>query len=185
MRKLLVIGAALAAASSIAGAQGPGYGYGPGMMGGAYGPGMMGEDCNPAMMMGRYGAGPGMMGGYGRGPGMMGPGASFGGTAPLAALDLTDEQRDKIVALREENRRKNWDTMGKMRSEQFKLRGMYDADSVDPNAVAEQQKKVDDLRREMLLSRLETHKQVQAVLNPEQRKQMRRFGPWWAGEDNE
>jgi Spy/CpxP family protein refolding chaperone len=174
MRKILVIGAALAAASSIAGAQGPGYGYGPGMMGGGYGPGMMGG-----------GYGPGMMGGYGRGPGMMGPGASFGGTAPLAALDLTDEQRDKIAALREENRRKNWDAMGKVRSEQFKLRQMYNADNVDPQAAAEQQKKVDDLRREMLVSRLETHKQVLGVLTPEQRKQLRQSGPWWAEEDVE
>lgn len=52
-------------------------------------------------------------------------------------------------------------------------------------AVAEQQKKVDDLRREMLVSRLETHKQVLALLTPEQRKEMRRIGPWWAREDDE
>ena len=166
MKRRHVIAALLVLGTTGALAQG----YGPGMMGG-YGPGMNG------------GYGPGMMGGYGRG--MMGDGASFGSTAPFAALNLSDEQRDKIAALREENRRKNWDRMGTVRSEQFKLRQMYDADTVDPQAVAEQQKKVDDLRREMLVSRLETHKQVLALLTPEQRKEMRRLGPWWAREDDE
>jgi Spy/CpxP family protein refolding chaperone len=56
---------------------------------------------------------------------------------------------------------------------------MYNADSVDPQAFAEQQKKVDDLRREMIVSRLETRKQVEAVLTPEQRKQFRQLGPRW------
>ena len=123
------------------------------------------------------GYGPGMMGGYG--PGWGGP--SGGATA---ALNLTDEQREKVLAIQEENRRKNWDTMGKMRAEQFKLRSLYNADSVDPQAFAEQQKKVDELRRAMLVSRLETRKQVEAVLTPEQRKQFRQFGPRWL-EDSE
>ena len=160
MKRAQIVGLALAGALVAAGGLAVAQGYGPGMMGG-YGRGMMG------------------------GPGMMGDGASFGATAPLAALNLTDEQRDKIAGLREENRRKNWDRMGKMRSEQFKLRQMYDADNVDPQAVAEQQKKVDELRREMLVSRLETHKQVLTVLTPEQRKELRRSGPWWAREDDE
>jgi Spy/CpxP family protein refolding chaperone len=84
-----------------------------------------------------------------------------------------------VFAIQEENRRKNWDTMGKMRAEQFRLRSMYNADSVDPQAFAEQQKKVDDLRRQMIVSRLESRKQVEAVLTPEQRKQFRQFGPRW------
>jgi Spy/CpxP family protein refolding chaperone len=69
-----------------------------------------------------------------------------------------------------------------MRAEQFKLRSMYNADSVEPQAFAEQQKKVDDLRREMLVSRLEARKQIEGVLTPEQRKQFRQFGPRWLGE---
>ncbi|HEX6318624.1 MAG TPA: Spy/CpxP family protein refolding chaperone [Burkholderiales bacterium] len=156
------------AAGAVAVAQPGGPGYGPGMMGG-YGPGM----------------GPGMMGGYGPGQGMMGGGygpgwgASGGATA---ALNLTDEQREKIFAIQEQNRQKNWDKMGQMRAEQFKLRSLYNADSIDPQAFAEQQKKVDDLRREMLVSRLETRKQVEAVLTPEQRQQFRQYGPRWLGE---
>ena len=135
-------------------ALGQGMGYGPEM---GYGPG----------------------GGWGRGGGMMGYGR--GG---LAALDLSDEQAQKIFAIQDAQRQKNWPTMSKMRGEMFKLRRMYYDDKADPKAVTEQQKKVDDLRREMLKSRLESRKQIEAVLTPEQRKQLRPFGPWWL-EDEE
>jgi Spy/CpxP family protein refolding chaperone len=170
MKRTHVLGAVLAAAlavgSTFAGAQGPGYGYGPGMMGGdgqggGYGPGMTG------------GYGPGMMGGYGRGGG------------PMAALKLTDEQQDKLFALQEANRKKNWDTMSSMRSEMFKLQRMYNAESVDSKALVEQQKKVDDLRRVVLASRLDMRKQMESVLTPEQKKQLRQFGPWWMRDDVE
>jgi Spy/CpxP family protein refolding chaperone len=165
---LLALG--LAAAVSVALAQGPGPdgpGYGPG-----YGPGMMGG----------YGYGPGMMGGYGPGYGRGGRG--FGPGGGLAALDLNAEQREKVAAVQEENRKANWSTMGQMRSEQFKLRQMYNADKVDSAAVADQQKKVDELRRQMLKSHVEARNQINAILTPEQRKQFRQYGPWWMrGED--
>ena len=179
MRRKYVLGAALAAALALAtpfaGAQGPGYGYGPGMnggYGGGYGPDMMGGGgYGPGMMGG--GSGPGMMGGYGRGGG------------PMAALNLTDEQQDKLFALQEANRKKNWDTMSSMRSETFKLQRMYNAESVDSKPLLEQQKKVDDLRRQMLAARLDMRKQMESVLTPEQKKQLRQLGPWWMREDVE
>jgi Spy/CpxP family protein refolding chaperone len=161
MKRLLMVGAALAAAASFALAQGPGYGYGPG-----YGPG--------------YGRG--MMGG-GYGPGMMGGGPGAGGA--LAALNLTDEQREKVFAIQEENRKKNWAVMGEMRSEQFKLRNMVHGEKLDPDKIAEQQKKVDALRQQMLKSRVEAHNQIAAVLTPEQRKQLRQYSPWWFGDVEE
>ena len=155
----------LAGVAAAAFAQGPGAGYGPGP-GAGYGPGMMGG----------YGYGPGMMGG--RGPG-------FGYGAGVAALDLSSEQREKIAAIQEENRRKNWDAIGQLRSKQFKLGQMYNADKIDSTAVAEQQKKVDELRRQLLKSRLDARNQVAAILTPEQRKQLRQFGPWWLREDDD
>jgi Spy/CpxP family protein refolding chaperone len=75
--------------------------------------------------------------------------------------------------------------MSSMRSEMFKLRRMYNAESVDSKALLEQQKKVDDLRRQVLASRLDMRKQMESVLTPEQRKQLRQFGPWWMREDAE
>jgi Spy/CpxP family protein refolding chaperone len=173
-RNVLALGVALALCAPLVLAQGgPGSGYGPGMMGGGgYGPGMMDG--------GGYGPGSGRGGGYGPG---YGRGGGFGG--PMAALNLTDEQQEKIFALHEDQRRKNFDTMSKMRSETFKLRRMYNADNVDSKAVVEQQRKVDDLRRQVLASRLDMRKQMESVLTPEQRKQARQFGPWWAQEDDE
>ena len=161
-----LLAAALAVAFTLPSlAQGPGYGYGAGMMargGGAYGYG--------------YG-GPGMMGGYGRG--------GMGNGYALEALDLTDEQRQKILAVQEENRAKNWPTMGRMRAENYKLRSLYFADNVDANQLAEQQKKVDELRRDMLKSHVESRTKVEALLTPEQRKQLRGFGPWWLPQGDE
>jgi Spy/CpxP family protein refolding chaperone len=72
MRKTLILGAALALASSLAAAQGM---MGGGMMGG----GMMGSGQHCAM--GQHGE-------------------MFGG------LNLTDEQRQKVLAIQEEHRKK-------------------------------------------------------------------------------
>jgi Spy/CpxP family protein refolding chaperone len=117
-------------------------------------------------MMGGWG------GGYGPGGGMMGYGA-------LGAVNLTDEQRDKIFAIQEEAHAKNFGTMTKMRQEQYKLGKMFNADKVDAKAVGEQQKKVDELRRQMIQSRVETRNQIEAILTPDQKKQLRQYGPWW------
>ena len=177
----IALAAALAAAPASAQAPQDGPECGPGMMGG-YGQGMMGG-YGPGMT-GGYGrgmGGPGMMGGYGRGMG--GPGMMGGQGRGAALFDLTDEQREKIASIHESNRRANWGTMGELRSEMFKLRGLYGSTPADAKTLVEQQAKVDELRRKMLASRLEAHKQVEQVLTPEQRKQSRGFGPWWMQEE--
>ena len=152
-RLLITAGTALALASSAAFAQG-----------------MMGSQ--------------GMMGGHGMmgGQEMMAGQGMMGGGHGLAALNLTDEQREKVFAIQEEGRQKNWTVMGEVRSEQFKLRNLYRQDPLDANKIAEQQKKVDGLRQQMLRSRVETHNQIAGVLTPEQRKQLRQSAPWWLGE---
>ena len=197
LRKFALVATVLAAATIGATAIAQGPGYGPGMMGGGpgYGPGMMGgggPGYGPGMMGGGgpgYGPGygPGMRGGGGPGYGPgFGPGRGYGpGAGLLESLNLTDEQRDKIQVIQEENRQKNWAAMGQLRTEMFALRRMYSADKVDPNAVAEQQKKVDELRRQMLKSRLESRNQMEAVLTPEQRKQFRQYRPWWMQESEQ
>ena len=156
------------------------HGYGPGMVGG-YGPGMMGG-YGPGMM---GGYGPGMMGGYGPGWGRGGPGWGRGYGGMFSDLDLTADQQQKIAKIQEDMRAKNWATMGEMRSEQFKLRSLYTADKPDANAIAEQQKKVDELRRTLIKSRVDSHNQMAAVLTKEQRAQLRAMGPWWLEDDAE
>lgn len=159
MRTALIMAGALAFASPLAGAQGPG---------------MMGDGMRGQGMMGQ-----GMMG-QGMGPGM---GAQQGGM--LAALNLSDAQREKVLAIQEEHRKKNWAAMGEVRAEQYKLRGLYGAEKLDADKVAEQQKKVDELRRQMLKSRIEAHNQIAALLTPEQRKELRQRAPGWMMEGSE
>ena len=75
--------------------------------------------------------------------------------------------------------------MGEVRAEQYKLRSLYGADKLDADKVAEQQKKVDELRRQMLKSRIEAHNQIAALLTPEQRKELRQRAPGWMMEGSE
>ena len=159
----------LVAAGSTAGvalAQGPGNWHGPGG-GPGYGAGM-----DPGMMGGhRDHMGPGTM--HGRGAGMM-----RGRWERMAqALGLSENQRAKVRGIMEDTRRKNWDVLGQIRSERFKLREMLRGDKVDPNAAVEQKRKVDDLKRQVMRSRLEARNQVLALLTPEQREKARAYGP--------
>jgi Spy/CpxP family protein refolding chaperone len=163
MRTALILAGALALASPLAGAQGPGHGRG--MMGdGMMGQGMMGQ---------------GMMG-QGMGPGM---GAQRGGM--LAALSLSDAQREKVLAIQEEHRKKSWAAMGDVRAEQYRLRSLYGAEKLDADQITEQQRKVDELRRQMLKSRVDAHNQIAALLTPEQRKELRERAPGWMMDGHE
>ena len=161
MRTALTLAGALALASTLAGAQGPGYGQGRAMMGN----GMMGQEMMGQGMMGR------------------GMGAQQGGV--LAALNLSDAQREKVLAIQEEHRKKNWAAMGEVRAEQYKLRSLYGAERLDADKIAGQQQKVDELRRQMLKSRVEAHNQIAALLTPEQRKELRERAPGWMMDGNE
>ena len=123
---------------------------------------------------------------YGSGPeasGMGGPGHPVPGmlqgfrAARLQALGLDQTQRAKIDRIREEARSKNWDVLGQIRAERFKLRELYRTDTLDPAAIVEQQRKVDDLKRQVLRVRLEARNQVFALLTLEQREKARSFGP--------
>lgn len=172
--------------------QGPGGGYGPGMMGGGYGygPGMMGQGYGPGsgygpgMMGGGYGHGM-MGGGYGYGPGMMGQGYGQGmmGGGPLYMLDLNDEQLSKVNQIRDESRRKNWDTMGKLLDERARMRDLMNADKRDPGAIGKQSMKLADLRRQMLESAIDSQNRIDALLSKEQRDQLRSWRRNWMQAD--
>ena len=156
--KRTLIGAAVAAAAILGGtAVGQGYGVGPGMMGGGYGPG--------------YGMGPGMMGGYGPGQGM-GPGMMGGGYGPgYAALNLTDEQRKKIDAIQEEVWSKQGELMGRMHAQSYR---MHDFDKADDAAARKAFDEMAVAHKQMFETRLDARKRIDAVLTPEQRKQLGR-----------
>lgn len=178
------VGAALLSAGAWA-QWGPGmggYGMGPGMMGG-YGGGPAG-DCpaygagggyGPGMMGGR-GAGAGMMGGRG-GAGMMGggPGMMGGYGWEYRSLDLSDEQRDKILAIAKESREKMWGLMQTMHGLMWKSEGP------GTRSDAEVLKSFDAMtavRREMLAARLDARKRMDDVLTKEQREQVQKSRSW-------
>ena len=149
------------------GGYGPGmmYGYGQGQAG--YGPGMMGG-------YGGYGMGPGMMygygGGYGMGPGMMGGyGADY-----LGALNLSDDQREKITKIQEGLSTKHWELMGKMQQQQFQLRELMASGKADDAAVGKAFKSLETLRQQMWTAGVDAQKQVDATLTKAQREQLQR-----------
>ena len=147
-----------------------GYGMGPGMMGGyggyGMGPGMMGG-------YGGYGMGPGMMGGYGgygMGPAMMGGyGADY-----LGALNLSDDQREKITRIQEGLSTKHWELMGKMQQQQFQLRELMASGKADDAAIGKAVKGLETLRQQMWATGVDAQKQVDATLTKAQREQLQR-----------
>ena len=194
--KNLTIAAALAAVAiavtvPLTFAQAGGYGMGPGMMGG-YG----GNAQGPAMMggYGGYGPGAGMMGGYGgygMGPGMMGgyggngmgPGMMYGYGANAGALNLTDDQREKITKIQEALSTKHWELMGKMQEQQFKLRELSASGKTDDAVIGKAYRNIEGLRQQMWASGADAQKQIDAVLTKEQRDQLQRGWSHGAGSE--
>lgn len=127
--------------------------------------------------------GPGMMGpgygpGYGMGPGMMGPGM-MGGYGGWAGPPLNDKQREQLAKIQVETFKKQWDLMGKMQGEQFRLRELYAAGKADEATVEKSYKRMGELRTQMYNNMVEARKQMDGVPTPEQRNAMRRGGYGW------
>jgi Spy/CpxP family protein refolding chaperone len=144
--------------SNVAVADDQGWQGGPGMMGG-YGPG--------------YGMGPGMMGGYGPGYGM---GYGMMGYWDYRDLNLSADQRSKIMKLRKEMRTKQWALMGQMMDAQDKLQDLYEDDKQDAAAINKQYKVIEDTRRQMVDNAVDVHNQIIAILTKEQREKFRHGG---------
>jgi Spy/CpxP family protein refolding chaperone len=140
---------------------------GPGMMGG-YGPG--------------YGMGQGMMGGRmmggGFGPGMMGSGDGM--MSGLWHLDLTDAQRQQVLKIQDDLRRRNWELYGKAQDEQAKLRDAYfGSGKRDRAAIIAAYRRIGDLRLQRIENSLDAAERIEGVLTQQQRDQLKRWGPWW------
>ena len=153
-----LIGATIVGTSALADPPQGGYGYGmgPGMMGG-YGSG--------------YGMGPGMMGGYGPDYGMAS--GMMGGYGTGSDLNLTAEQRSKIVKIQDDVRRKHWELMGKMQDEQSQMNQQYYSDTRDDTALSKSYRKMSEFRQQMFDLSLSAQKQMDAVLTKEQRAKLK------------
>lgn len=134
-----------------------GYGSGPGMMGG----------------YGGHHMGPGMMGGYGghhMGPGMMGGPGGYG-LGALRRLDLSDAQRTQLSQIESGLRKKNWDLMGQMQDEMVKLRDGWTAKKTDRTSILAANKRMFELRQQMLQNRFDAQDKAEALLTPQQKEQ--------------
>ena len=101
------------------------------------------------------------------------------GMGMYAALDLTDQQRAKIVRIFEDMRKKNWDSMGKVMDESATLRELYNAPAHDPAAIGRQTVKIAELRRPIIESMVAAHDEIAALLTTEQKDRLRNFGRGW------
>jgi len=136
--------------------------YGMGGMMNGYGPG------------GGYGMGPGMMagpGGYAMGPGMMG---GFGGEA-YAGLDLSPEQRAKIAEIQQATGKAQWQLMGTMHEQGYRMYGNAGPGAFDEAAARKSFEAMSETRKAMFEMQIEARKKVDAVLTPQQREQVRRY----------
>ena len=140
----------------------------PGRIGPGWGPGVAGPGAMPPGMMAPPMAP--MHHGMGR-MGPMGPGARAEHLADL--LGLNDEQHAQVERIMEDTRRANWGLIGQLMSERFALRSLLRADKLQPDAVVEQTKRIDDMSRQLLKARLEARNKIVAVLNPEQQQMFR------------
>jgi len=159
----LAVGVALSTAALAESCDwGPGGGYGPGpggMMGGGAG-GMMGG-------YGQRGNGPGP--GYGMG--MMGGGMMGEGFYGLDRLDLTAEQREKLGTILRDSRARQWKAMEQMHELAWKDGGLR-GDKFDEAAARKLFEAHQQAQKQMFENRLETRKQVEAVLTAEQRDKL-------------
>jgi Spy/CpxP family protein refolding chaperone len=124
--------------------------------------------------------GPEMMGGGGMMGGGMGQGMMGGGMGALWQLDLTDAQRQQVLKIQDDLRRKNWDLLGKTQDEQAKLRDAYYGSAKrDRAAIVAAYKRTGELRVQRIENSLEAAEKVEGVLTQQQRDQLKRWGPWW------
>lgn len=169
--------AALAAAtlSTFAAAQ-MGPGMGPGM-GHGMGSGMGQGDCPMAQGAGPGMQGRGMMHGSGMGGGHgMGRGMGAGpGLEAIEKLNLTDDQRTKITAIRRDVQRKNHALMGTLREVRWKGQDLAKVPEFDVAAARKLYDEGAAIHKEMFEARLEARAKAEAVLTKEQREQLRKL----------
>lgn len=132
------------------------------------GSGMMGENMMDLHTQG-YEMGHSMMRGYGMGPFIMGWGNFIG-------MDLSADQKSKIKQIRKDARAKHWALMGEMFEAYDKKRELYEADKLDPIAINNQHKKIEDLRAQRRTVSIDAYNQINNILTKEQREKSRRWG---------
>jgi Spy/CpxP family protein refolding chaperone len=145
-------------------------------------PGMMRYQMDEDEMMMRYGRergmmyGPMMMGGPMMMSGMMGGsmmdmGMMMGG---FSELNLSKEQRSKIRAIMQENRKTHLELMDKMFVASDNLSELYDTDTPDPEKIGKAYDEVFAIKKQMIQESLRIHNKAFEVLTKEQKEKYRK-----------
>jgi Spy/CpxP family protein refolding chaperone len=99
---------------------------------------------------------------------------------PLDQLDLSRQQIGAIKIIREELRDRQSNTKRRLEAEQEKLRDLYDSPDRDQSKIDSQFERIGKLRRELFESSVNAHDRVEAQLNAQQLKHLRRIAPRWS-----
>ena len=180
----MLIGTAIAA---VLGTTGVVFAHGGGYGGNWQQPAQAQQGCGGGPAMGMGGRGMGMMGGMMSGmmgPGsmmgprnMMEPGSMMGGKQGAMGfgpgLDLSDEQKAEMAKIREELLPLMGELHGKMQANHEQMRALRQSGAVDQDAISTLADQKGDLMAEMIKLRSRHQARMQALLNDEQREQMR------------
>ena len=105
---------------------------------------------------------------------MAAPSAGIGfGRSPITQLDLTNEQYSKLQELHKEHYEERQALMSQMRDINFNLKNMYLQKDPDKKAIEAQQKKVAELREQILQLREKQRNNVNKILTKEQQENLR------------
>lgn len=96
-----------------------------------------------------------------------------GGPGYYGALNVSEEQQDKIDELHDDLRRTNWELQGRVFDERDKLRDLFRADTPDPEAVDRIYANLFDLERQMIVNRVKANNNILGVLTLPQRDRLR------------
>lgn len=103
-------------------------------------------------------------------------GAGHHGMAPhLRALNLTQDQQDKIFAIMHEQAPAKYAQHKQQRETMESLRTLAQADSFDEAKAQQLTDQLAQLEKEKAMSRLKTEAKITALLTPEQRQKAREF----------
>jgi Spy/CpxP family protein refolding chaperone len=114
------------------------------------------------------------MGDQGTGPGkldrpVVGQGTIAGiNPADLAALDLTEAQRDKVTEIQRDLRRAQWSVTGSIRELRWRQQDIMRAAEFDADAARKTHDAIAGLRKEMFEAALDARKRIEAVLTKQQ-----------------
>ncbi|MDH5360388.1 MAG: Spy/CpxP family protein refolding chaperone [Gammaproteobacteria bacterium] len=133
-------------------------------------------DRHMGTMDGEYGR-HGMMGmGYGIGPmGMISGGMGMMGFGPYGMLKLSEQQREKIRSIQLETRKEHLALMENIVEQHEKMHKLMNAEPRKTNDITKVFDEITKVQRSMVVSMIETMNKMDAVLDKDQRAELREY----------